>query len=162
MISWVKRGAVCVILVSACLVGVPCRYDGRSCPECTLQDLAARGEVLLCCPEVLGGLASPHPPTEIVGGEGEDVLQGRARVLDATGQDVTEQFLRGAQGALHLARRWGIRRAILRSHSPSCATRMIYDGTFTGTLREGQGVTAALLRREGLELWSEGDWKSER
>jgi len=127
-----------------------------------LQELAAKGKALPCCPEVLGGLALPHPPAEIVGGDGEDVLQGRARVLNASGQDVTQEFLQGAHGALRLVRYWGIRRAILKSHSPSCATCRIYDGTFSGRLRKGQGVTAALLRREGLELCSEEDWKSER
>ena len=151
-----------MILVSACLLGVPCRYDGRSCPEPALVELAARGKALPCCPEVLGGLGVPHPPAEIVGGDGEDVLEGRARVLNIRGQDATAKYLRGAQAALRLARCWGIRRAILKSHSPSCATCRIYDGTFTGRLREGQGVTAALLRREGLELWSGEQWKNER
>jgi len=151
-----------MILVSACLVGVPCRYDGHSCAELTLQELAAHGKALLCCPEVLGGLLWRRPPAEIVGGDGEDVLEGAAWVLSASGHDLTEEFLRGAQGTLSLARRWGIRRAILKSHSPSCATRRVYDGTFAGRLRRGQGVTAALLRREGLELWSEEEWRVEQ
>lgn len=124
-----------------------------------LQEMAAQGQALPCCPEVLGGLGVPHPPAEIVGGDGEDVLEGRARVVNLQGQDVTEEFLRGAQAALRLTRCWGIKRAVLKSHSPSCGTHHIYDGTFCGRLREGQGVTAALLRREGIEVWSEEDWK---
>jgi len=148
-----------MILVSACLLGIPCRYDGGSNPVPALQEMAARGRALPCCPEVLGGLGVPHPPAEIVGGGGEDVLEGRARVVNVEGQDVTEKFLQGAQAALRLALRWGIRQAVLKSHSPSCGSRHIYDGTFCGRLREGQGVTAALLRREGIEVWSEEGWK---
>ncbi len=151
-----------MILVSACLLGLPCQYDGQFCPQPALQELAARGEVLPCCPEVLGGLGVPRPPAEIVRGDGEDVLEGRARVINAQGQDVTWEFLRGAQATLRLAHRWGIKRAILKSHSPSCSSRYIYDGTFRGRLREGQGVTAALLQREGMEVCSEEEWKDEQ
>lgn len=151
-----------MILVSACLLGLPCRYDGRAAPVPTLQEMAARGLALPCCPEALGGLGVPHPPAEIVGGDGEDVLEGRARVVTLQGRDVTGEFLQGAQAALRLAQRWGVKRAILKSYSPSCGTRHIYDGTFGGRVREGQGVTAALLRREGIEVWNEEWWKDER
>jgi len=151
-----------MILVSACLLGLSCRYDGRAWPEPALQEPVVRGKALRCCPEVLGGLGVPRAPAEIVGGNGEDVLEGQARVVNVQGQDVTREFLRGAQAALRLARRWGIKRAILKSHSPPCGTRHIYDGTFCGQLREGRGVTAALLRREGIEVWNEEEWKDDR
>ena len=97
----------------------------------------------------------PRPPAEIVGGDGEDVLEGRARVITIDGQDVTEAYLRGAEVALAVARRLGIRKAILKSHSPSCGCRLIYDGTHSGRLVPGRGVTAALLRQEGIEVVSE-------
>lgn len=119
-----------------------------------LQEMAARGLVVPICPEVAGGLPIPRPPAEIVGGDGRDVLEGQARVLREDGTDVTEAFLRGAETALSIAQRLGVKEAILKSHSPSCATRMIYDGTFSGTLKEGMGVTAALLLRNGIEVSS--------
>ncbi len=143
------------LLVSACLVGIPCRYDGGSWPIPRLQALAAKGRVLPLCPEVLGGLPTPRPPAEIQGGDGDDVLEGRARVVNVEGRDVTAEFLAGAREALRLARRWGIKRAVLKSCSPSCGVGKIYDGSFSGRLRDGYGVTAALLRREGIALSSE-------
>jgi len=144
-------------LVSACLVGIPCRYDGGSCPHDQLQALAARGRVLPLCPEVLGGLPTPRPPAEIQGGDGGDVLEGRARVVNIEGKDVTAEFLAGAQEALRIAQRWGIKEAVLKTRSPSCGVGQIYDGSFSGRLKEGEGVTAALLRREGIIVKSGED-----
>jgi uncharacterized protein YbbK (DUF523 family) len=142
-------------LVSACLVGIPCRYDGDSCPHEQLQALAAQGDVLPLCPEVLGGLPTPRPPAEIQGGDGGDVLEGRARVVNIEGKDVTVEFLTGAQEALRVVRRWDIKEAILKAHSPSCGVGQIYDGSFSGHLVEGDGVTAALLKREGIIVTNE-------
>ncbi len=142
-------------LVSACLLGMPTAYDGQGRPVERLIERAARGEVVPICPEMAGGLPVPRPPAEIVGGSGEDVLDGQARVVTIDGQDVTEAYLRGAEAALAVARRLGIRKAILKAHSPSCGCRLIYDGTHSGRLIPGQGVTAALLRREGIEVVSE-------
>jgi uncharacterized protein YbbK (DUF523 family) len=146
-------------LVSACLVGIPCRYDGGSRPNDQLQDLAARGKVLPICPEVVGGLPTPRPPAEVQGGDGGDVLEGRAQVVNIEGEDVTVQFLAGAQKALHVARRWGIKEAILKARSPSCGAGQIYDGSFSGRLVEGDGVTVALLKREGIIVKNEDEWE---
>ena len=133
------------LLVSACLLGEPCRYDGRSCPDPAVTALAGRYVLIPVCPERRGGLPTPRPPAERVG----------ERVLDAAGRDVTESFLRGARETLALARREGVVRAILKSRSPSCGIGEIYDGTFSGTLTEGAGVTAALLTAQGIEVMDE-------
>lgn len=119
--------------------------------------LAARGEVVPICPEVAGGLTIPRPTAEIVGGDGGDVLDGCARVVTVAGDDVTDAFIRGAECALEVAQRLGISVAILRQRSPSCGSACIYDGTHSGMLRGGQGVTTALLRRHGVEVLSEGN-----
>jgi uncharacterized protein YbbK (DUF523 family) len=144
-------------LVSACLLGICTRYDGGCCPVPQLIQLAARGLAVPVCPEVAGGLPIPRPPAEIIGGDGQAVLDGQARVLTIDGQDVTEAFLTGARQALETAQRLGIRRAVLKDDSPSCGLRRIYDGTFSERMVPGQGVTAALLQRNGITVLSEED-----
>ncbi|AUY54148.1 DUF523 domain-containing protein [Streptomyces sp. CB01881] len=138
------------VLVSACLAGVPCRYDGRAKTSEAAVGLVEDGRAVVVCPEVAGGLATPRPAAEIVGGDGADVLDGRARVVDATGADCTEAFLDGARQALAAAEAAGARRALLMARSPSCGCGQVYDGSFDRTLRAGDGVTAALLRRAGV------------
>ncbi|WP_433885848.1 DUF523 domain-containing protein [Pseudomonas vranovensis] len=144
------------VLVSACLLGQPVRYDGRASgqPE-LLQQWQNQGRIVPLCPEVAGGLPTPRPPAEIPGGQGAAVLEGNAQVLTVTGEDVSAQFLAGAQLALTLVRRHGIRIAVLKSGSPSCGNVLTYDGTFSGTKVAGEGVTTALLRREGVQVFSE-------
>lgn len=144
------------VLVSACLLGQPVRYDGRASghPD-LLQQWQAEGRIVPLCPEVAGGLPTPRPPAEIPGGQGAAVLDGDAQVLTVTGEDVSAQFLAGAQLALELVRRHGLRIAVLKSGSPSCGNRLTYDGTFSGTKVNGEGVTVALLRREGVRVFSE-------
>lgn len=149
------------LLVSACLVGIPCQYNGGSCPDDQIQALATQGDILPLCPEVLGGLPTPRPPAEIQGGDGWDVLEGWARVVNIERKDVTTEFLAGAQKALRIALRWGIKEAILKARSPSCGVGQIYDGSFSGRLIEGDGVTAALLKREGIIIKSEEEWVKE-
>ncbi len=144
-------------LVSACLLGICTRYDGGSCPVSQLIQLAARGLAVPLCPEVAGGLPVPRPPAEIVGGDGQAVLDGQARVLTIEGEDLTGAFLAGARQALETAQRLGIRQAVLKENSPSCGGRRIYDGTFSGRMVSGQGVTAALLQRNGITVLSEED-----
>jgi uncharacterized protein YbbK (DUF523 family) len=122
-----------------------------------LLTLAAWGQVMPICPEVVGGLPIPRSPAEIVGGDGGDVLDGRARVLTVTGEDVTTAFLRGAERTLSIVQRRAITVVILRQRSPSCGSTCIYDGMHSGTLVSGQGVTAALLRRHGVEVLAEGE-----
>lgn len=144
------------ILVSACLLGQQVRYDGRASghPD-VLQRWQSEGLIVPLCPEVAGGLPTPRPPAEIPGGQGRAVLDGDAQVVTVGGEDVSGQFLAGAQIALALVRRHGIRIAILKSGSPSCGNQLTYDGTFSGTKVAGEGVTTALLRREGVQVFSE-------
>ncbi len=147
-----------MILVSACLVGCRCRYDQGSKPHDPVIALIREGKAVPVCPEQMGGLPTPRLPAEIVGGDGDDVLEGRARVVNAAGEDVTEQFLAGAREALRMAEAAGATVAILKERSPSCGSAAIYDGTFRGAVRPGRGVTAALLRRHGIEVFSEESW----
>jgi len=139
-----------MILVSACLVDLQCRFDGTSCPKPSVLDERADEGVVPVCPEQLGGLPTPRSPAVIVGGDGHDVLAGRARLVNGDGQDVTEHFLRGAREVLALAQRLGIRKAWLKSKSPSCGLGGLSDGL--GGVRPGDGVTAALLIENGIEV----------
>ncbi len=140
------------VMLCACLAGIPCVYDGTSKRHPVFADRSARKEAVLFCPEALAGLTPPHPPSEMRGGDGHDVLAGGAAVISKDGTDVTDLFLEGARRSLDLARRRGIRRAIMKARSPSCGCGQIYDGTFTRTLRDGDGVTAALFKENGIEV----------
>ncbi|KEO83045.1 DUF523 domain-containing protein [Tumebacillus flagellatus] len=142
-------------LISACLVGCHCRYDGGSNAVDPFVKMVENGEAVFVCPEQLGGLSTPRPPAQIVGGTGEDVLDGNAKVLTESGADVTAEFVRGAQEALRMAKLVGAKEAILKERSPSCGSALIYDGTFTKGKRPGHGVTAALLERNGIKVCSE-------
>lgn len=133
------------LLVSACLLGVPCRYDGGSQPLKGLDALAERYEVIPVCPEQLGGLSTPRPPSERRG----------SRVVTLDGADVTDAFRRGAEETVRLARRRGAKLALLKARSPSCGFGAIYDGRFTGRLVEGSGVAAEALARADIDIYSE-------
>ena len=133
------------LLISACLLGLPCRYDGASKPQPWVEALAARYELVPVCPEQLGGLPTPRNPSERRGD----------RVVMNTGADVTAQYRRGAEGALTLCRLLGCQGAVLKERSPSCGSGEIYDGTFTGTRIPGDGVTAELLKRHGIAVYGE-------
>ena len=137
-------------LVSACLVGVACRYNGARRTDEALAARFCRGDLLPVCPELLGGLPLPRPPSEIQGGAGADVLDGAARVASREGADLTEAFVRGAEAALGLAKSVGAREAFLAARSPSCGAGEIHDGSFSGRTVPGDGVTAALLARNGI------------
>ena len=143
------------ILVSACLAGRACRFDGTGAHQDAVAALIAEGRAVLVCPEVDGGLGTPRPAAEIQGGDGADVIAGRARVVTEEGDDVTDAYLKGAERALAIARESGATTAILKTRSPSCGKGSIYDGTFSGTLDAGDGVTAALLKAEGIEVLSD-------
>jgi len=145
------------VLVSACLAGVPSRYDATGSFQNEVAKLVAEGRAVPVCPEVDGGLGTPRPPAEIVGGDGADVIEGRARVLTKEGEDVTSAYLKGAHIALEAAQRSGARVAILKARSPSCGRGAIYDGTHSRSLTTGDGVTVALLRKHGIEVLSEED-----
>jgi len=138
-----------VILVSACLLGLPTRYDGGHCRSPEVVTLAARHHLVPICPEQLGGLSTPRPPSEIEHGDGCDVLDGRARVLSTEGTNVTDSFIRGAWAAAQIAETCGATRAILKEGSPSCGVSRIMRAEQDV---EGEGITAALLRRKGLKV----------
>ena len=133
------------ILVSACLLGVSCRYDGKSKPHPAVLALQGQHQLIPVCGEIFGGLPTPRTPAERVGD----------RVLTEDGRDVTQEYHRGAQEVLALARRLDCKVALLKERSPSCGTGEIYDGSFTRTLTAGDGVTAELLRASGIAVFGE-------
>jgi len=140
-------------IISACLVGVPCRWNGKG--EINQKALRAflKGKALLVCPEIMTGLTTPRRPCEIAGGDGHDILTKKAKVVDIAGRDYSKKFRAGASACLALCQKHEIKKAILKSDSPSCGTTEIYDGSFTGKKRKGQGVTAALLTKNGIKLF---------
>lgn len=133
------------ILISACLLGVCCRYDGASKTHPLARALSRRHTLIPICPEQLGGLPTPRPPAE---------RQGQ-RVVTRQGGDVTAQYRRGAEEALRLCRLFACQAAVLKERSPSCGMGEVYDGTFSGTLVPGSGVTAALLAENGVSIYGE-------
>ena len=133
------------ILVSACLLGTRCRYDGASKAHPEIAALAERHTLIPVCPEQLGGLPTPRTPAERLG----------ARVVTKPGGDVTEQYLRGAEETLKLCKLLGCEAAVLKERSPSCGCEEIYDGTFSGTLTAGDGVTAEVLKAQGIAVYGE-------
>ena len=142
------------ILVSACLLGVRCRYDGKSKPHPAVERLLEQHTLIPVCGEIFGGLPTPRVSAE---------RQGE-RVVTADGCDVTAAYRRGAEEVLRLAERYGCTAAILKERSPSCGSGRIYDGTFTGTLTDGWGVTAELLRDHGICVIGESEaetWREE-
>ena len=141
-----------MLMVSACLCGIACRYDAAAFADGELSRLVREGRAIPVCPECLGGLPTPRTPCEICGGDGDDVLEGRALVMDKNGQDQTAAFIKGAQYTLQAALSVGANQAILKARSPSCGCGCIYDGSFSGILRKGNGVTAALLLRNGIQV----------
>ncbi|MGM9515796.1 DUF523 domain-containing protein [Roseateles sp. DB2] len=146
------------ILVSACLLGAPVRYDGRAqeLRSALLDQWQAAGLLLPLCPELAGGLPVPRPPAEIeAGSQGWQVWLGQARIRDAQGGDPTEAFKAGAAAALALVQRHGLRIAVLKEGSPSCGSQRIASGHFDGIKRAGLGLTAALLRQHGVQVFSE-------
>lgn len=132
------------ILVSACLAGFPCRYDGKTKTNEEVVALVKQGVAIPICPEQLAGLATPRPAMEILG----------ERVVAVTGEEFTEEFAYGARETLRLAQKFGCSQAILKSGSPSCGFGMIYDGTFSGQMSVGNGITAQLLADNGIEVES--------
>lgn len=144
-----------MILVSACLLGVKVKYNGESNFNELLHKYEPYGHFLPCCPEVMGGLSVPRLPAEIKGGTGAEVSEGKAAVVNCDGENISAMFLSGARKALSLARENKVSAAILKENSPSCGSHSIYDGSFSKTKITGQGVTAALLRRNGIKVYSE-------
>ena len=135
------------IICSACLVGVECRYDGKSKVNKKVLALTKNTILIPVCPEQLGGLPTPRPPSE----------QKGTRVSTKFGRDVTKYFLRGAKEVLRIAKLFDVKRAILKQRSPSCGCGQIYDGTFSGKIIKGDGVTTKLLKKHGIRVLSEED-----
>lgn len=136
------------LLVSACLLGHPVRYDGKSKPLADLawlKQLQSDGRLVVMCPEMLGGLSTPRAPAEYANG----------KVITIQGDDVTEAFKQGAHKALALCQQHQVSHALLKANSPSCGNTQIYDGTFSATLVDGAGVTARLLGENGVKVFSE-------
>lgn len=135
------------ILVSACLLGVECRYKGDACPCQKLIDLGKDHTLIPVCPEQAGGLPTPRTPSERVGD----------KVIMKNGTDVTAEYQKGAQTALYLAKTLEADFAVLKANSPSCGKGIIYDGTFTGGKCEGNGVTSELLLNNGIAVYTEDE-----
>lgn len=135
------------ILMSACLLGIKVRYDGGDCAQnhILIQKWHTEGRIITLCPEVAGGLPTPRPPAEIIG----------KKVMTNTGVDFTTEFHQGAKQALDLCQKHHIKFALLKSRSPSCGSSQIYDGTFSRTLIEGLGITATLLKKNGVQVFDE-------
>lgn len=146
------------ILISACLLGQNVRYDGENnlCQHPILKTWMEEGCLVSICPEVSAGLPTPRPSCEIIGeGGGFAVLKKKARVVSRTNIDRTTEFRLGAEKALQLAQKHNIVVGILKSNSPSCGNVTIYDGTYSGKLKSGMGVTAALLTKHGIKVFNE-------
>ena len=146
------------ILVSACLLGQPVRYNGsaKSAAHPLLEQWRQEGRLVAICPELSAGFGVPRPAAEIAEArDGEAVLAGAASVIEATGGDVTDLYVAGAQSALALALEYDCRFALLTDGSPSCGSEFIYDGSFGGRRHAGIGVTTALLRQHGIEVFAE-------
>ena len=137
------------IIVSACLLGVSCRYDGNSKPNEKIIDLKEKYNLIPICPEIMGGLPTPRMPAEIKDG----------RVKTENGIDVTEEYKKGADEAIKLAKLFGCKKAILKENSPSCGCGKIYNGEFTRTLKDGNGITAELFMKNGIDVLGENSDK---
>ena len=140
-------------VVSMCLAGIPCRYDGKDNLVPKVRALLNRNEAIAVCPEVLGGLPTPRTPSE---------LQPDGRVLNKQGEDVTAQFVSGAERALEICREHGCAGAILKARSPSCGKGVIYDGSFAGKRVPGNGVFAQMLLDAGIPVMTEEEYLQKR
>ena len=148
-----NQNKISSILVSACLAGVKCCYDGADSYNSQLLEDLKNSELIICCPELLGGLSVPRTPCNIQGGDGNDVLLGKARVIGLDNKYYTEYYVNGAQKAQEIAFQYNVQKAYLKLKSPSCGCGQIYspDGTY---LIEGDGILTALLKQNGIEIFS--------
>lgn len=144
-----------MIAVSACLVGVNCKYDGGNNDNSKVKEYLKDKKYIIICPEQLGGLTTPRKPSEIKKIGGKEVLNGNSKVISCEGKDVTENFIMGAMESLKIAKLFNCRQALLKEGSPSCGCNLIYDGTFQHKKISGMGVTAALFDENNIEVFSE-------
>nr|WP_306813887.1 DUF523 domain-containing protein [Clostridium sp. DSM 100503] len=133
-------------LISSCLCGINCKYNGGNNVNSNCLDLFKEGKAILICPEQLGGLPTPRTPAEIQG-DSEEILNGNHKIITKEGLDVTKEFLKGAYETLHIAKLSNINKAILKEGSPSCGVNYVYDGSFNGTKIKGKGLTATILKK---------------
>jgi uncharacterized protein YbbK (DUF523 family) len=141
-----------MIVVSSCLAGLKVRYNGTHCLNNEISQMIEQKKAVTVCPELLGGFSTPREPAEIIGGDGEDVLDGKAKVREKSGRDVTDLYILGAYITLRKAQEYHATAVILKEFSPSCGSSMIYNGEFQGKKIPGNGVTTALLRRNGIRV----------
>lgn len=139
-------------IVSACFCGINCKYSGGNNKNEFIRKLVIEGKAFPVCPEVFGGLSTPRKPCEITIDE-----NGNKKILSKDGKDLTEEFKNGAQKTLQIAKILNIKKAILKSKSPSCGYKKVYDGTFSGKLKEGSGFAAQLLLDNGIKVYTEDD-----
>lgn len=144
-----------MILVSSCLAGLEVRYNCTHCLNHKISQLIEENKAIPVYPELLGGFTTLREPAEIIGGNGEDVLDGKAKVIEKSGRDVTELYIKGAYATLEKALEINATIVVLKENSPSCGSLKIYNGEFIGKKIEGMGVTSALLKRNGLRVISE-------
>ena len=146
------------ILVSACLLGVSCRYDGKSKPNERVLKLLEKDDIILIpvCPEILGGLPTPREGNELQN-KASDIIKNKGKVKTKSGKDTTENFIKGAFETLRIAKLYNIKKAILKEKSPSCGVNFVYDGSFSKNLIKGEGVTAYLLKKNNIKAISENE-----
>lgn len=135
-----------MILVSACLLGMNCKYDGGNNYNQKVFDLVKEGKAIPVCPEQLGGLSTPRIPSEV------KVIDGKRYVITKEGKDVTKEFERGAMEVVNMAKKLNVEKVILQPRSPSCGVGKIYNGDFNKTLIDGNGITAELLIQNGIDV----------
>lgn len=144
-----------MILVSSCLAGLEVRYNGTHCLNQKIRQMLEQKKAITVCPELLGGFSTPREPAEIIDGDGADVLDGKAKVIEKSGRDVTDLYIEGAYITLRKAQELQVTAVVLKEYSPSCGSSMIYNGEFKGNKIPGDGVTSALLKRNGINVVSE-------
>lgn len=144
-----------MILVSACLLGINCKYNGDNNKDFKVLEYLKDKEFIIVCPEQLGGMSTPRDPSEIIRLDGDAVINGETSVITNKRLDVTRKFKLGANETLKIAKLYNCKEAILKEGSPSCGSNYIYDGTFTGKKRDGIGVTTSLLKHNGIKVISE-------
>lgn len=144
-----------MILVSACLLGINCKYNGENNKSETVIEYLKDKQYIIACPEQLGGMSTPRDPSEIIRLDGHAVIKGQTSVINNKRLDVTKKFLTGAKETLKIAKIYDCNKAILKEGSPSCGSNYIYDGTFCGNKVDGVGVTTALLLQNGIQVISE-------
>lgn len=141
-----------MLIISACLCGIDCKYNGKNNRTPVFEELLRSGQIIPVCPEQLGGLETPRAAAEIIGGGGQEVLEGQARVMTRHGVEVSAAYIRAAYQTLKIAQAVSPELVIFKSRSPSCGVGAIYDGNFSSRLKEGDGVTTALLKKHGFKV----------